>query len=197
MPLKVNRGLLSRVAEIINATGRVDMWSWAYAQAPVAATWVGEIRSLPLFWNNDAFACPGGWICFLATPKDMARAINTYGLSGAEVDDAFTIASALLIDGAKGVKKARAACRYLFYLEYWPKAERESYRNSRTGEERKMVVLQRIEKWAEEVDTSEEETIPAEARPISVSAGGIHFIFREFRKLFVRRVKRFKGWGGQ
>jgi hypothetical protein len=154
MPIKVNRELLSRVAEIITATGRVDMRSWAYAHASVPATWVGEIRSLPLFRHNDAFACPGGWACFLATQEEMARAINAYRLSGAEVDDTFTIASALLIDGAKGVKNARAACRYLFYLESWPKAERESYRNSRMGEEGKMVVLQRIEKWAAEVDTS-------------------------------------------
>jgi hypothetical protein len=196
MPIKMNRELLSGVAEIINATRRVDIRSWAYAQASVPATWVGEIRSLILFRHNDAFACPGGWACFLATQEEMARAINAYGLSGAEVDDTFTITSALLIDGAKGVKKAGAACRYLFYLEYWPKAVRVLSQQSDGGRE-KNGGPPTHRKAGGGGRYIREETIPAETRPISVSAGGIHFIFRELRYLFVRPVNRFKGWGGQ
>src|SRR5262245_57183425 len=121
MRYRVNRGLLGRVEDRIIATGRVGMEAWAGIRGSVPVTWVGEIRQLALFANDSAWACPGGWACFLATPREIARAISAYKLSGAAVDDPLTITAALLIDGAKSVKEARAVCRTLVHLKHWPK----------------------------------------------------------------------------
>jgi hypothetical protein len=154
MSISVNRNLFDRVKRIIAVTGRVNMKYWAGVQDASPATFVGEIRELPLLQHRRSFACVAAWACFLATGEEVARAIRAYRLVGGVIDDPFTMAAVLLLSGAKDVESAKAACRSLFLLVHWPECELEAYRNSRTDEERRESVLRRMDNWIAEIKAS-------------------------------------------
>jgi hypothetical protein len=153
MSISVNIGLFERVKGFIAATGRVNMGYWAGVQGVSPVTFVGEIRDMPLLQHSRAFACVAGWACFLATGEEIARAISAYRLAGGAIDDPFTLAAALLLDGGKDIEGAKADCRSLFRLAHWPPEESATYRNSLVDAERADVVIRRMDIWRIELSS--------------------------------------------
>jgi hypothetical protein len=151
MSISVNISLFVRVQRFIAATGRVNMGCWAVVQDVSPVTFVSEIRDMPLLQHSRAFACVAGWTCFLATGEEIARAISAYRLAGGAIDDPFAMAAALLLEGAKDVEGAKAACRSLFRLTHWWPEESATYRDSRTDAERADVVIRRMDIWRKEL----------------------------------------------
>lgn len=152
MSHRVDTGLLDRMERAISSTGRVSMESWAFVQGNTPATFVGEIRMLPLLRHRQAFGCVASYILIMATNEEMAKAIAAYQLTGGVIDDPFTIAAALLLKGANDIESAKESCRRLFHLSHWPKDEQVDYCHSETNAERTMVVLRRIKTWFGEVE---------------------------------------------
>jgi hypothetical protein len=157
MSIIVNISLFDRVKRFIAETGRVKMEHWASVQDATPITFVGEIRDMPLIRHSRAFACVAGWTCFLATGEEIARAISLYRLAGGAIDDPFTLAAALLLDGAKDVERAKAACRSHFRLTHWPPEESATYRNSLVDAERADVVIRRMDIWRIELSLPRKE----------------------------------------
>jgi len=146
MPLKINRRLFDLVKSAIAETMRVDMLYWAKIEGIEAVTSVSEIRALPLLSDCWTVACIGGWACFLATDEEIASAIEAYGLSP-DVDDPFTLASALLLSGADDINALEDACFQLFSGERLC-LEPDAYANPGAAEVRVQAVLRRMDDWA-------------------------------------------------
>jgi hypothetical protein len=157
MQISVNRSLFDRVKRFIAATGRVKMGYWAGVEEATPVTFVGEIRDISLLQHSRAVACVAGWTCFLATGEEIARAISAYRLVGDAIDDPFTLAAALLLDGGKDIERAEAACRSLFQLSHWQPEESATYRDGRTDAERAYVVIRRMEIWRTELSVPHKE----------------------------------------
>jgi hypothetical protein len=119
------------------------MGYWVGVRDVSPATFVGEIRDMPLLQHSRAFACIAGWTCFPPV--------------GGAIDDPFMLAAALLLDGAKDVERAKAACRSLFRLTLWPLEESATYRDSRTDAERADIVIRRMEIWRTELSAPRKE----------------------------------------
>jgi hypothetical protein len=157
MSIIVNISLFERVKRFIAATGRVNMGCWAGVHGATPVTFVGEIRDMPSLQHSRALACVAGWTCFLATGEEIARAISAYRLAGGVIDEPFTLAAALLLDGAKDVERVRAACRSLFRLAHWPPEESATYLHSRGDAERADVVIRRMDSWRIELSMPRKE----------------------------------------
>jgi hypothetical protein len=153
MSLSINRKIFDRVKTAITGEGRINMLSWAEDRDSVTAESVDEIRELPLMGDCRTTACIGGLVCHLATSQEIARAVETYGLSDDDLHDPFTLSAALLINGAEDKSELESACLPLFSLTHWPPEEQSSYDASQTDGERNQAVLRRMDDWAAEIES--------------------------------------------
>ncbi|MBO0859664.1 MAG: hypothetical protein J2P21_14480 [Chloracidobacterium sp.] len=153
MPLSINRKLFDRVKTAIAEAGHINMLSWAEGRDSVTAESVDEIRGLPLLGDCRTTACIGGLACYLATSEEMARAAETYDLSGNEVQEPSILGAALLLDGAEDKYELESTCLPLFSLLHWPLEEQFDYSDSRIDTERNQVVIRRMDDWAAEIES--------------------------------------------
>jgi hypothetical protein len=153
MSLSINRKIFDRVKTAITEAGHINMLSWAEGRDSTPAESVNEIRELPLLGDCRTTACIGGLVCHLATSQEIARAVETYGLSDDDLHDPFTLSAALLINGAEDKYELESACLPLFSLTHWPPEEQSSYDASQTDGERNQAVLRRMDDWAAEIES--------------------------------------------
>jgi hypothetical protein len=90
-------------------------------------------------------------IGLLSSHRRGDREQSVYRLASGAIDDPFTRAATLLLDGAKDVERAKSVCRSLFRLKLWLPEESAAYRDSRTDAERLDIVIRRMEIWRTEL----------------------------------------------
>jgi len=152
MPLTINQEIFDRVKTAFTERGRINMISWAEAHGSVMAESVDEIRGLSLLDNCQVTACIGGLTCHLATSEEIARAVEIYDLSDNEVQEPSILSAALLLNGAEDKYELEQACLPPFSLMNWPSEEQRVYNASQISAEKNMVVLQRMDNWAAEIE---------------------------------------------
>lgn len=93
------------------------------------------------------------WVdCHLATSELIARAVEIYELSDNEVREPSNLSAALLLNEAEDKYELEQACLPLFSLMNWPSEEQNVHNASQTSTEKNMVVLQRMDNWAAELE---------------------------------------------
>ena len=152
MSLSINRKIFDRVKTAIVEVGHINMLSWAEVRDSAMAESVDEIRGLSLLDDCRTTSCIGGLICHLATSEEIARAAEIYELSDNEVQEPSILSAALLLNGAEDKYELEQACLPPFSLMNWPSEEQRVYNASQISAEKNMVVLQRMDNWAAEIE---------------------------------------------
>jgi hypothetical protein len=152
MSRTINREIFERVKAAIAETGRLNMLSWAEVRGSAVAESVDEIRGLSLLDDCRTTSCIGGLICYLATSEEIARVAEMYDLSSNEVQEPSLLGAALLLNGAEDKYELESVCLPLYSLLHWPLEEQIAYGASQTDTERNLVVLQRMDNWATEIE---------------------------------------------